>query len=129
MSSLRAAAPLAFLLLAGCGPELEWVRPGYTEEANAGQIAACQRSADEAAQRLTLSERIQGYRGGVPMLPGDVPSLPLRAGRGDLVEREDAARRFDREQALMAARDDRSRVLQDCLKDAGFETRPLEERR
>jgi hypothetical protein len=122
--SVRAAAPLALFLLAGCGPELEWVRPGYPAAANAAQLDACRAEADDAARLLTVPERIEGYRGGVPMLPGEVPSLPLRAGRGDLVEKEDAARRFEREQRLMAARDANSRVLQDCLRDAGFTARP-----
>src|SRR5919205_1891076 len=130
----RIAAGLVMLLLLGCAAATEGVRPGQSAEANQRDYAACEEVAAIYYTQPLAAEITQGYGGGVPSplrgryppaLYSEVPDLPFRAGRGDLVNREDASRRMDREMDRLRASSKRDIALRDCLVAAGFEERPI----
>jgi hypothetical protein len=133
MTNRLGSAALLALLAAGCGSDLEWVRPGQSAEANQRDHAACERTADDRYKQPLTPEITQGYGGDVPSpargaypspLAREVPDLPLRTGRGDIVNNEDAAIRLDREMGRSAAIANRGQSLRDCLAAAGFALRP-----
>ena len=117
----------ALLMLAACGPPLEWMRPERSAEANRADHAAC----EEATYR-TLRNEFAYERG---LVGGDVPGFPSQnpipdfPGHGSIAgsfRSDEVFTRQDVDLGRQRAEFRRQDLMRECLTAAGFRLEPVE---
>jgi hypothetical protein len=124
------AAPMLVVMLAalaGCGPNLDWVRPERSAEANRADRAACEEETYRRLRNEFAYER--GLAGGdVPGFPSQnpIPDFPSRGSIAGSLSSDNLFARQDIDRARQRAEFRRQDLMRDCLGRTGFRLERVE---